>query len=155
MTNRFSNQCVYRQAAEGDVDAIQHCASAAYEKYVQRIGRKPAPMMADFNAHIERGEITVVVYGREIIGYVVAYAQKDVMMLDNVAVLPAYSGRGVGAALIDLTERNAVAQGLPSILLYTNEAMTENLVMYPKLGFEECDRRTEDGFKRIFFRKWV
>jgi len=155
MTVHFSNQCVYRQATEGDVEGVQHCAGAAYEKYVKRIGRKPAPMVADFSAHIESGEVIVAVYGQEIIGYVIAYAKRDVLMLENVAVLPAYSGRGIGAALIALTERQAVTQGLLSVLLYTNEAMTENLSMYPKLGYEECDRRTEDGFKRVFFRKWV
>ena len=31
--------------------------------------------------------------------------------------------------------------------------MTENLELYPRLGYREVDRREEDGFSRVFFRK--
>jgi len=155
MTVQFANRCIYRQATDTDVDAIAQCASAAYEKYVHRMGRKPAPMVADFSSHVQRGEVTLALYAQEIIGYVIAYANQEALMLENVAVQPAYSGMGVGAVLIELTERQAIAQGLSSILLYTNEVMTENLSMYPKLGYEEYDRRTEDGFNRVYFRKRV
>lgn len=33
--------------------------------------------------------------------------------------------------------------------LYTNEKMTENLSIYPKLGYVEVGRRTENGFNRV------
>jgi Ni,Fe-hydrogenase III large subunit len=44
---------------------------------------------------------------------------------------------------------------LPSIELYTNAKMTENLAYYPRLGFEETGRRREDGFDRVYFRRLV
>jgi len=31
--------------------------------------------------------------------------------------------------------------------------MTENLSLYPALGYHQFDRRVEDGFERIYFRK--
>jgi hypothetical protein len=31
--------------------------------------------------------------------------------------------------------------------------MTENLKFYPRRGFTEVDRRTEDGFPWVYFRK--
>jgi hypothetical protein len=31
--------------------------------------------------------------------------------------------------------------------------MTENLLLYPSLGYHLIDRRREDGFDRVFFRK--
>ncbi len=43
--------------------------------------------------------------------------------------------------------------GLPEVSLYTNEAMVENLRLYPRLGFVETGRRVEDGYRRVFFRK--
>src|SRR5260370_517580 len=54
-----------------------------------------------------------------------------------------------------LTFAEAVAQeaGLPTLRLYTNAAMTENLTFYPQLGYEEIDRRTNNGFERVFFSK--
>ena len=35
----------------------------------------------------------------------------------------------------------------------TNEKMTENLTLYPRLGYCEVARRTEDGFNRVYFQK--
>ena len=37
--------------------------------------------------------------------------------------------------------------------LYTNARMTENLSLYPHLGYVEVERREEDGFDRVFFEK--
>jgi hypothetical protein len=33
--------------------------------------------------------------------------------------------------------------------------MTENQVLYAKLGYVEYDRRIEDGYSRIFMRKML
>jgi hypothetical protein len=33
--------------------------------------------------------------------------------------------------------------------------MTENLAFYARLGYREDDRRTEEGFQRVFFSKPV
>jgi ribosomal protein S18 acetylase RimI-like enzyme len=75
------------------------------------------------------------------------------LLLENVAVAPAWQGRGIGRALIGFAEDRARALGLDEITLYTNEEMTENLALYPTLGYEEVERRSEDGFRRVFFRK--
>jgi hypothetical protein len=39
-----------RKADKRDLDSIRRCAAAAYRKYVERIGRKPAPIVGDFEA---------------------------------------------------------------------------------------------------------
>ena len=44
---------------------------------------------------------------------------------------------------------------IPRMDLYTNAAMRENLSLYPRLGWVETDRRTEDGFERVYFEKPV
>ena len=31
--------------------------------------------------------------------------------------------------------------------------MTENLKLYPRLGYREVDRKTDEGFERVFFAK--
>jgi hypothetical protein len=43
--------------------------------------------------------------------------------------------------------------GYTEIRLYTNIAMQENLAIYTKLGYQECGRADEDGFKRVFMKK--
>jgi len=40
-----------------------------------------------------------------------------------------------------------------AVHLYTNEKMTDNLSIYPRLGYVEVARRHEDGFDRVFFEK--
>ena len=44
-------------------------------------------------------------------------------------------------------------RGFDRIVLYTNEKMTENLSIYPRLGYAEVARRTENGFSRVSFEK--
>jgi hypothetical protein len=55
-------QCILvkiRQASASDENAIQRCAEQAYGPDVALIGRKPAPMMADYGAQIASGHVHV------------------------------------------------------------------------------------------------
>ncbi len=79
----------------------------------------------------------------------------DHLLIDVIAVDPAAQGRGVGTLLLDRAEADARVLGLTELRLYTNQAMTENLLYYPSRGFEETGRRTEDGFRRVYYRKSV
>jgi len=45
--------------------------------------------------------------------------------------------------------------GFAELRLYTHEAMSENIALYRRLGFEETRRRQEDGYDRVFMRKSV
>ncbi len=143
-----------RHAATSDLDAIQRCAEAAYAKYVERIGRKPAPMVADFERLIEQNSVVVEVDAAERIrGFVVSYPWNGHLHLENVAVDPRCQGLGIGRRLIEWVEQRALAGGYDRIELYTNAKMHENLTLYPRLGYREFDRRVEDGFDRVYFSK--
>lgn len=145
-----------RPATAADEAAIRACATAAYSKYVAAIGRKPAPMTADYTAHIARGEAHVAVDETGApLGFIVFFSEGKSMQLENVAVLPSATGRGIGKALVKLCEDEARRRGHPVVQLYTNEKMTENLPLYPHLGYRETERRREDGFNRVFFEKWL
>ncbi len=48
-----------RKAAGSDLASIRDCAQAAYARYVDRIGRKPVPMVADFATLIDNGFVDV------------------------------------------------------------------------------------------------
>ena len=146
---------ILRVALPSDVDDISQCASAAYTKYIQRIGKVPAPMVADFGSAVAAKNVLVACIDNTLLGYVVFYPQKESMHLENVAVFPQYAGSGTGGKLINNVEQAAIALGLEFVDLYTNEVMTENLSMYRVLGYNEYDRRCEDGFNRVYFRKRV
>ncbi|MBP7000301.1 GNAT family N-acetyltransferase [Amaricoccus sp.] len=143
-----------RPAAAADEPAIRACAAQAFARYVPLIGRRPAPMDANFAAQIAAGEIRVAADPAGALqGYVAFRAEPPAMLLDAVAVLPAAAGRGVGKALIAACEAAARRLALAEVRLYTNERMTSNLAMYPRLGYVETARHTEDGFSRVYFRK--
>ncbi len=132
---------------------MQVCAEAAYHPYVARIGRKPAPMLAPFEALIAQGNVHVATGPAGLLGYVVFYLQRGAVELENVAVLPQAHGLGIGKALIAHCEDAARRHGAGRVVLYTNAKMVENLAIYPHLGYREVDRRHEDGFDRVFFEK--
>ena len=143
-----------RLASEGDAPVLRRIAVAAYQHYVARIGREPAPMRADYVAAARGGHTWVAAeQDGEIAGFIVLVPEPGYLLLENIAVLPTAQGKGLGARLLTLAEERAAALGLPEIRLYTNEAMTENLAYYPRHGYTETHRAQEDGFSRGFFRK--
>lgn len=142
-----------RPATPRDLPAVRACAVEAYGKYVERIGRKPAPMVADFDAIQARGDLYVAEADGAIAGFVVYYPLNGAMHLENVAVAPRAQRTGVGARLIAFAEQAARARGLDRIELYTNEKMHENFRYYEAKGYVEIGRWQEAGFNRVFYRK--
>ncbi len=143
-----------RPARPDDAPGIRACARQAYARYIPRIGREPAPMLADFPAQIAAGKVRVAESADgALLGFIVFFPEAGQMFLENVAILPQAAGRGIGRALIGFCEETARARGLDAVQLYTNEKMTENLALYPRLGYGEVARRTEDGFNRVYFEK--
>ena len=75
------------------------------------------------------------------------------MFVENVAVDPECQGSGLGRRLMAFAEDRARRDGLPRLELYTNVKMTETIPFYAGLGFEETERRIEDGFRRVYMEK--
>jgi len=144
-----------RIATLNDVNDIMHCAQSAYQRYVARIGKAPAPMVADFASQVSNDWVWIATIENELVGYIVFYPDQHVLHLENVAVLPSHTGKGIGKQLIEFAQTNAAELGLTHVELYTNEKMHENLALYPTLGFVEIERKTQDGFNRVFFSKSV
>ena len=140
-----------RTACEADLPALREVVDAAYSKYVARMDRKPAPMLQDLRPRVQAGEVWVV--GRPPVGLICLTRAGDAVLVENVAVLPEAQGSGLGRKLLDFAEEQARRCGVRQLRLYTNEVMTENLVIYSHLGYREVDRRTEEGYRRVFMEK--
>ncbi|ETX13402.1 hypothetical protein OCH239_10495 [Roseivivax halodurans JCM 10272] len=111
-------------------------------------------MDADYASQIEAGHVHVAVdLENNILGFVVFYEDQGNVILENVAVFPDAAGRGVGKELIRFCEMEARQRGARTVRLYTNEKMTENLSIYPRLGYVETGRQSEDGFNRVYLEK--
>ncbi len=141
-----------RQATAADAQRIGAIARAAYSKYVPRIGREPAPMLADFAALIARDVAVVIEADGLVRGFMIARPEADAYLVDNIALDPALQGQGLGRKLIDHAANEARRHSLPAVRLYTNVAMTENLAMYRRIGFVETHRAMENGFNRVYMR---
>ncbi len=142
-----------RRATEQDLPAIAALVDAAYLKYVERIGRKPAPMTEDYAQLLASSRIWVIDHGAALVGMLVTENKGDHLFLDVIAVAPDAQGHGYGQQLMDRAELDAQEQGLAEVRLYTNQAMTENLTFYPKRGYRETNRGGQDGFRRVFYTK--
>ena len=77
----------------------------------------------------------------------------DHLLLESIAIAPEAQSRGYGALLLRRADDDARDAGLSEVRLYTNAAMTENIVMYPRFGYIETHRAGQDGFRRVFFSK--
>jgi len=142
-----------RKAAPADATAVAACVDAAYALYIERIGKKPAPMLDDYDQSIADGVVSVATADGEVVGVIAMWARDDYFYVDNVAVDPALQGTGVGAALLAEAEAEAVAADRREIRLYTNVAMVENLDYYPRRGFTETHRAADEGYERVYFSR--
>lgn len=150
-------------------DQVVALVRTAYAPYIERIGKEPAPMSADYGAAIAAGQVVVArrVGGHtppvtvspaiqgEVLGLIVTETFTDHLLIENIAVSPAAQGFGVGGMLLEHAYAEARALGIAEVRLYTNAKMTENLSYYPRRGFVEVDRRRESGFDRVYFARSV
>jgi ribosomal protein S18 acetylase RimI-like enzyme len=142
-----------RSANLNDTAAVASCVNAAFSVYIARIGIPPAPMLADFPKIIAAGQVWVAEVATKVVGVLVQYETESGFYIDTVAVLPALQGTGIGRALLLFAETEATRRGFRSIYLCTNSKMTENQVFYPRIGYVEYERKRDQGYDRIFYRK--
>jgi len=142
-----------RKATIDDADCVRRLVSLAYSLYVDRIGRRPAPMDADFDSLIANSHVWVAEDAGEMVGVVILEACEDHLFVENLAVHPSRQGHGVGGQLLALAEAQALAASKTELRLYTNERMVENLGYYTRRGFIETHRARSEGFDRVYFVK--
>ena len=119
-----------RPARPADADWARALVRRAYALYVPRMGKEPAPMLADYGALIAAGEVHVLEEAGAPAALIVIYPKEDALFIENIAVDPSTQRKGHGRALLAFAET-------------------------ARLGFRETERREEDGYSRVFFEKGV
>ena len=142
-----------RAAERADARAVAGLVRAAYSRYVERIGGTPGPMREDYAEVISSRGVTVAERDGTMAGVIVLAITDGRLVIENVAVLPAYQGRGLGRRLLEGAERDARRGGFDSIYLYTHEKMTENRRLYSRLGYVECEPRSRRQAALVYMRK--
>ena len=124
-----------RIAGEMDADAIRALTREAYAKWVGVIGREPMPMQVDYAEALRRHRFDLLYVGERLAALIETAIQGDCLLIENVAVLPAYQGRGLGKRLLDLAEELAAISNLACLRLYTNKLFVANIRLYERRGY--------------------
>ena len=124
-----------RQAMATDAPAIGELTRAAYAKWVPLIGREPKPMTADYEAAVAKHRFDLLYVDGTLAALIETIREADHLLVENVAVSPAFQGRGLGRRLMDHAETLALASGYAEIRLYTNRRFVENIELYRRLGY--------------------
>lgn len=148
-------QASIRRAIPGDTPVVAALVRAAYGKYVQRLGRQPAPMTADYAALIATGDSWVIERDGLVVGVMILRSATDHLLINNVAIAPEHQRGGLGSRLLAHAEAQARERGIGEMRLFTNELMHENIAIYQRRGWAEYDRAEEAGFRRVCMRKAV
>ncbi|AZO23676.1 MAG: GNAT family N-acetyltransferase [Mesorhizobium sp.] len=130
-----------RQANDADLAAIVALTTAAYAPYTALLGAPPIPVTEDYAPRIERGEIWLLESGGELAGLIVLERHPDHAMIFSVAVAPAFQGKKLGIALLDVADGQARQWHVPEVRLYTNSRMERNIALYTAYGYRETGRR--------------
>ena len=142
-----------RRADADDAASVAACAVEAFRHYIPRLGLTPIPMTKDYGAAIANAQVWVATQQGETVAALVLDVTEEGFLIDVIAVRPRHQGTGVGRALLELAEREALRQGHDSIYLFTNEKMTENRTLYERIGYVEYKRLALAERTRIFLRK--
>lgn len=149
-----SFRTIIRPAALDDCGEVRRIARAAFEVYIPRMNREPAPMHEDYEARVGEGSLHILEEAEQgVVGFVIMLPEQGAMLLDTIAIDPKTQGNGYGRKLIEFVEAAAHTAGVPEMRTYTNEVMVENLALYAHLGFVETRRAEENGYRRVFMTK--
>jgi GNAT superfamily N-acetyltransferase len=95
---------------------------------------------AELDSYIHDGVVIIARDHAGIVGHL-QYAEGPTpteMEIKNMAVLPAYQRRGIGARLVAAALEAARAAGRSRVLVATAAADTDNLTFYQRAGFRFC-----------------
>ncbi len=127
---------------EGDAAAIRKLTREAYARWVPLIGREPKPMTADYAEAVRKHRFDLLYVNGALAALIETIREPDHLLIENVAVSPAFQGKGYGRKLMAHAEALAAASGFGEVRLYTNKLFAENVQLYLRLGYR-VDREEE------------
>ncbi len=93
-------------------------------------------MTADYDVAVRDHIVDLLRLNGEPAALIEMRPEPDHLLIVNVAVSPAYQGRGYGRALLAHAEELTRSLGLGEVRLYTNGRFTENLKLYERVGYK-------------------
>ena len=142
-----------RLASEGDADAIRALTREAYAKWVDLTGREPLQMRIDYSDAIRKHRFDLLYVGSRLAALIETVPEDDCLLIENVAVLPTFQGRGFGTRLLKLAEERAASLELAGTRLYTNKLFVQNIRLYEAIGYRVEREEELNGGVAVHMRK--
>lgn len=124
-----------RRAVADDAAAVRVLTREAYAKWVPVIGREPKPMQADYEHAVLHHRVDLAFLDGGLAALIETIDKGDHLLIENVAVAPAFQGRGLGRYLLRHAERLALEFGYSEVRLYTNKQFAANVELYLAVGY--------------------
>lgn len=124
-----------RRATVADAPAVGWLTRAAYAKWVAVIGREPLPMKADYEVAVREHLVDLLEVDGVLAGLVEMIPEPQWLLIENLAVAPAFQGRGCARILLEQARQTALAQHLKELRLFTNKQFASNVDLYLHHGF--------------------
>ncbi|CAM5765427.1 GCN5 family acetyltransferase [Mesorhizobium amorphae] len=143
----------FRTASPADVALVRDVVRAAYSKWIPVIGREPSPMKADYDEALQKHQFTLLYLDTQIAGLIETVQENDHLWIENVCVLPAQQGKGLGKVLLHHAEEMARQAGHNETRLLTNAAFEANIALYERLGYVITEREPYMEGTTVYMRK--
>jgi len=124
-----------RRAGAGDAACVLALTRQAYAKWVPVIGREPLPMAADHDRAVREHIVDLLLVGAEPAGLIEMVDEGDHLLIENVAIAPAFQRRGCGGVLVAHAEEVARSLRYRTLRLYTNSRFAGNVEFYRRHGY--------------------
>ena len=92
-------------------------------------------MSADYEIAIQNNRFDLLYIDGTLAALIETIDQGDSLLIENVAVAPAFQRRGLGSKLMRHAEEVARSLGYDRIWLYTNRRFAGNIELYTSLGY--------------------
>ena len=94
-------------------------------------------MTANYEQAVIDHIIDILEEGGRPIALIEVVAEPSYLLIENVAVLPDWHGKGIGGVLLERAETIARSLRLNELRLYTNAMFATNIAFYAHRGFSE------------------
>lgn len=130
-----------RLATAADTAALpaleRRACRAFHEVQMPEVAEDRPPTPAELTAHANDGRLLVAEVEGRIAGYLVALVFPETLHVEQVTVDPEFSGRGIGAALLNALPGLVPHPGAAALTLTTFREVPWNAPYYARLGFVE------------------
>lgn len=144
-----------RRAGPADAPAVRALTREAYAKWIAVIGREPLPMQVDYDEAVLKHRFDLLYEDDTLAALIETSAEPDHLLIVNVAVAPAFQGRGLGRRLLAHAEQLALNAGFAEIRLYTNKLFVGNIRLYLGLGYRVCREEPLNGGVTVHMSKAI